>query len=567
MLIFLCAHVVISTLVACALATVFHHLSPWIAVVSLLIGYGASVPLKGLFPSSLRFGLMDWTPGFSGLLEKVFSAFLLYFCYRHFAYLFYQNDADLFTLSLNNFGDLPLHINYIRSLAGGVSFPPLNPLYSQELLRYPFGIDLYSALWECLGVPLRAHLFVVGILFSVAALVALRSWAGWWGIVGFFLSGGFSGWQAFHGKFGSEIESQLAWKNLFMTVWVTQRGMLFAIPAGLVILKSVHAHLLGEITLSKRQSRVLGLLWGAMALFHLHTFFILSLLLASFAFLYRNRARSLLPILPRALVLGTVFILYSTGFFQKAKILHWQWGWLAEGKPFPSFLLFNFGPWLILLVFTAGLFACRRSYGRLRWEFLLYLFWFILFFNLMVAPWAWDNIKVLIWPYLGFLYLFNQVFDAELGAEGLAATALVLSFSGFVEFAPTLLSNDKAQKIYSLTELGKVEGAIEKIPYDAVFAAANTHDHALSYFGRMRVLGYEGHLWSHGIDSRATTEKFQRLMRGEPDWPALLKELHVSYIFWGPAERELFGNNEKPWQKVLVNVSRVPGYEVYDVGQ
>jgi hypothetical protein len=56
-------------------------------------------------------------------------------------------------------------------------------------------------------------------------------------------------------------------------------------------------------------------------------------------------------------------------------------------------------------------------------------------------------------------------------------------------------------------------------------------------------------------------------MQGDPEWIKLAREIGITHIFWGPFEREKYGDGERPWMKLLPNVSRVPGYEIYMITQ
>ena len=234
-----------------------------------------SKTLKRVFPD-LRFGL--FSRGESGALEVIVTILVLYVSARHFLWMFFELDAKLMTLHANNFGDLPLHINYIREIANGVSFPPVNPSFASEVLRYPFGPDLYNALWEILGVPMASHLFVVGLLSTIVAVTVLRWFGSWWAVGGFFLSGGLAGWTLLTGHpIAGDLLTGIDWKNLFLSVFITQRGVLFALPVGILLMESTRRIFFGEVRASKTVLTTLGLMWGILPLFHAHAFVIVSL--------------------------------------------------------------------------------------------------------------------------------------------------------------------------------------------------------------------------------------------------------------------------------------------------
>jgi hypothetical protein len=119
--------------------------------------------------------------------------------------------------------------------------------------------------------------------------------------------------------------------------------------------------------------------------------------------------------------------------------------------------------------------------------------------------------------------------------------------------------------IYPIGVLANTEGALSGIPMNAVFGAAPTFAHPLTYFGRLRSLGYLGHVVSHGINATETEAKLKKIMTGDPETVKLAKDLGITHIFWGPDERTYYGEGERPWMKTLPNISRVQGYEIYAV--
>lgn len=582
-------HIICSSVIALFLSLVVGYLTTWSAALSLLVGAWLGWRLA----RSIRGSHPEWTfawfhrAGESGI-EKALALLALYFSVRQFLWIFYLNDHAYFSMNANNFGDLPLHINYIRMLANGLRWPWPNPSFAGELLRYPLGVDLYSALWERLGVPLSAHFFVVGMVLTVAALVALRSFAGWWGIGAFFFNGGLAGWAILEGVPLPDLQSGVEWKNFLLAVFVPQRGMMVAVPVALLLLKTVRDHSENTKVLSSRQLKVLGVIWGVLPFFHLHAFFAVSLLLLAIA-LERRGVQGFLefwrsPLFLSAVLPATAFLLYSTDGLSKASVARWAPGWsMSADENFLPFMARNFGYWLLLpIAIVFGLLRSRTSRradfssARRRgyWiELGVYMGLLLLFFLIMLAPWAWDNIKVLLWPYLGLARLARIVLQPQLGRLAQVAIAVLLLFSGFMmQLQAVYFPKTPAVEIYTLADLAHTEGALSQVPVDAVFAAASTHHHPLTYFGRIRVIGYEGHLWSHGIEAGDRVEKQKRLMGKvsseipDDDWKSLARELGVTHIFWGPEERRQFGEGFRPWMKELENVSRVPGYEVYETG-
>jgi hypothetical protein len=556
-------HIAVSALLALALSLAYGHLTAFIAGFSLVIGWLAGLSARSrLQKGAPEFRWNSWNPGIDGWLEKIIFAFVIYICVRHFSFLFYLSGSSWKSLDVSNYGDLPLHINYIRAMSLKNPFPLVDPSYSHDLLRYPYGIDLYNALWDILGVPLSSHLFLVGMFGSVATLVSLRAKASWWAVTGFFLSGGWLGWMSEPAMLAEQVQ----WKNLFLTVFVTQRGFLFALPVGLLILKQLS----GEVPLKKVATFWTGLLWGALAFFHLHAFLIVSLMAFGLA-IWRKNGAPALKAMKVAVPLATGFILFSTHFLSRASVVHFESGWTHKGpESIFSFLNFNFGPYLDLylilaLLLVASLLKKKKEARPLLFLFAFYTFWFALFFNVMVAPWAWDNIKVLIWPYLGLLSVAWLFFKNQLHPVLKVAVFVVLAWTGFWQLAPTLTSTVGAQTLFEVEKLANCEGATRALPRSAVFIASGSHLHPLNYFGRIRALGYAGHLWSHGIDSHLEDTLQARILNDDPQWRDLAHQLGAQYIYWGPDEQQAFGSKKRSWQESLKNISPVESIQVYEV--
>ncbi len=162
------------------------------------------------------------------------------FALRSFCWLLYIDGDQLKIQSPNNLGDLALHITFIKYFANGVALWPDNPIYVFSKLRYPAGMDLFNGLLCLIHVDLTRGLVWTGIIASLATFYAFFRWAGTFGIAGFLFNGGIAGFEFFKTlKFVDyQSDKTIAWKSISLTMFVTQRGLLYAIPAGLLLLLS-----------------------------------------------------------------------------------------------------------------------------------------------------------------------------------------------------------------------------------------------------------------------------------------------------------------------------------------
>ncbi len=178
----------------------------------------------------------------SWIMFVVFGLFAL----RVFPWLLYAHGDRLEFLSPNNTGDLPRHLLYGRYFASGAPWWPENPLHAWAPLRYYAGIDLFQSLLLSVGVPEIPGLVWVGLFGSAATALALWRWGGAFALAGFLFSGGLAGFAWLQTGVFLDYQKDLAWKNLALAIFVTQRGFLFALPAGLLLLSAWRERFFGE---------------------------------------------------------------------------------------------------------------------------------------------------------------------------------------------------------------------------------------------------------------------------------------------------------------------------------
>ena len=287
--------------------------------------------------------------------------------------------------SPNNLGDLALHITYIKNFALGVPMWPENPIHVGSYMRYPAGTDLFNALLLKLDVDLVRGLVWAGVFGSVATFYALYRWGGEFGIAGFLFNGGIAGFQVFETlKFlDYQGTQEIAWKSLPLSMLVTQRGLLYALPAGLLLLCHWRRKYFDGAPRSTRRQAPSShgdpalpfwlelLLYATMPLFHMHTFIALSLL-AAFLFAIGDAAtrKRLGMVVGAAFLPATFFVWTITDHFGARSMIEWQPGWVqnegAFAAPFLKFWFLNFGIWLPLALLLLGMVWYRawRSLGR-----------------------------------------------------------------------------------------------------------------------------------------------------------------------------------------------------------
>src|SRR5205823_2844426 len=253
------------------------------------------------------------------------------------------------------------------AFGNGRGLLPGRPNFRFRQLPHPARIRLLYRLLTNLGFDLRHQLIATGLLASLATFYALYRWGGTFTVAGFLFNGGINGYQFLNTNKSLDYQgtSHVASKSIPLTMFVTQRGLLYAIPAGLLLLRQWRSKYGSE-----EQKQLLPvwseyILYATMPLFHVHTFIALSIVLLV---LFLTRPASRLPLLKLvgAAVLPAVFFVWlTTDHMRAGSILDWHFGWTQTVGDFKMefflFWLVNFGAFLPLVVALIWIVAQHES--------------------------------------------------------------------------------------------------------------------------------------------------------------------------------------------------------------
>ena len=516
---------------AVALAFPFGGLSHVVASAALGIGLAAAT----FAWSGIRVRIPRALSAWDVLLLTIFFLVSL----RAFLWLLYPVGDEWRILSPNNLGDISLHLHLIRYLAGGVPFWPASPILAGPPLTYPLGADLFNSLLLCSGVPVEKGLIWVGLIGAGLSGWALWRWGGAFGIAAFLFNGGLAGFLIFQTGQVTDFQAELAWKNFFLTMLVTQRGLLYALPAGLFLLSAWREDFFGGGSGVPRW--VAFLLYATMPLFNAHAFVFLSLVLAV-AFLVEPRQRKFLAaFVACALLPATGAMFLVTGHFSVSSGLRWLPGWMQGGDGW-SFWIWNFGISLPLLILLAVVLIKNR-----RPEAVCFagtgLFVFIVCCFVSFAPWEWDNTKLFLWAWLACVPFLWEIIS-KWRAPVRALTCFLLFFSGAVSLIGGI-DGRHGYKLTSRTELAETAAAIASIPFGDRIAVEPDYNNPVMLLGRPVVCGYEGHLSSHGLDYHRQWNALQSALKGESGWQDALKHFNAKWLYMkGTPPVRISGSNE-----------------------
>ncbi|MEO6871771.1 MAG: hypothetical protein ABI233_06075 [Chthoniobacterales bacterium] len=533
----------------------------------------------------------------------IVGALFALFALRSFCFLLYVDGANLKIQSPYNLGDLGLHLTYIKYFANGAALWPDNPIYVFSKLRYPAGTDLFNAILLLAHVNLITGLVWAGLLASAATFYGFYRWGGAFAVAAFLCNGGLAGYQFFQNWNFADYQSEgIAWKSIPLTMFVTQRGLLYAIPAGLLLLlhwrrkffpqepnesiQSVIPSGAGGAVEGSRGAAgklipwwVEWSLYASMPLFHVHTFLALSALLGCWLVIGSWEMRKQVAVLLAAAFLPATWLVWLiTDHFGAKSILAWAPGWLESDPAFSTSILkfwtINFGLWLPAALVLVGLIGWRvwRKYRAGNWSlgsslaFVLpaaAIFLFAIFVK--TAPWGWDNTKLIIWAYFIILpFLWREVL-APLFLPVRYGVCFLLFASGFICLIGGLKVGSPGFDITNRLQLNAVGAAVSKVPIAERFAGFPTFNHLLLLNGRKMVLGYPGHLWTQGFDYAPVEQQLRLLMLGAPGWRERARTLEARYLFWGVEEQRAYAASTQPWRGQAAILASGPWGIIYDL--
>jgi len=360
-------------------------------------------------------------------------------------------------------------------------------------------------------------------------MIALHRAGGLVLLSAFFFSGGMALIPNWEKTFGPG--SLLQWKNLFLAVFMTQRGFWWAIPAGVYLMRKWNRYLkVPEFRLGPAFCWIFAVL----PFFHLHTFVVLSFwMLLTLIFdqqtefqgprSFHERLRRLPWGLIPASALALFFIFRSITHGNVSSSLAWNWGWLFTGLPS---LVQNLGPWVVLPFFLIWRWVQKRHWKQISIALILTFF----ALNLQLAPWAWDQIKVLLWIYL--LWTFWAVQEYKWKGSVAAIFSVFLFWPGAIQWWSGWPSMTGRFEIQNGADRASVQKLVEDLSADDIVAAKVDYRHPLLGSGQSLAMGFAGHVWSHGLDPALRQKQLDAVLLGSPDGVQVARELKVRWVVW-----------------------------------
>ncbi|HHT9144806.1 MAG: PA14 domain-containing protein [Candidatus Brocadiaceae bacterium] len=529
----------------------------------------------------------------------VFSFFTTIFWRLFYRTIIWKKDGMYVGLT-NNYGDLPLHLAYITSFVWGNNIPPQDPSFAGEKLVYPFLADFLSAVFLKLGLDFRDMLFIPGLLLTVAFYCILyyftyrltkRRFAAIISVFIFFFTGGFGFYYFFQdlshtsGSFWSflthlprdytKIEPlNYYWITPLTCLNVPQRALLFGFPITMLIFTLLYT---GIEHKKWREFLFAGVLAGVLPFFHSHSFLAVLMVTIPLGLIFWDWRKWFLFFMP-AFILSLPQVLYLSGHVGGGSFFKSNFGWMAGKENFLWFWLKNTSLfWPVLIGGFVVIFVRKNGRSPLRLGFyvLPFLILFLLPNLILFAPWNWDNIKILIYWFLGVTpiaaFAMTCLYESRrykiLSRIGFFIIMVFLTISGAIDIFKYAIAPVGGSKEFSVEEIELAKRISMETPAEALFLNAPVHNHLVFLSGRKTLMGFPGHIWSHGYQGSYQREQDVKIMlKGEPNAKSLIDKYKPSYVTIGPHEKRI-GAISKFFDANFTRVITTKSYKVYDLTQ
>ncbi|HSI89230.1 MAG TPA: hypothetical protein VK918_09250 [Pyrinomonadaceae bacterium] len=568
------------------------------------------------------------SPGSGNFYRFLYYVFFLILFVLFFDRAMIDTTEGIFTGGSNNLGDLPFHLGAIYSFLEN-GFTLENPNFEGAKFSYPFISDLVTAMFMRLGAEIRDAMAVQNVLWAFALVVLLIRYVEkltndktvarlvpaiflFSGGLGFIWLAG-DAWAHAGGVWNYlwnlpkdyTIGDEFRWGNTLVTLFLTQRSLLLGMPLTLIILGVLYEFGHREKAVAgPRFTYVItaGLLAGSLVLIHPHSLFVL-FVVSIFGLLYMPRIDDLrrwavFAACVAMIAVPELFWTMSGSATKAGSFFGWQFGWDKGQNNFLWFWFKNTG--LLWPLIGLGLYLLYRQISvaelpvepektkkgkkaraqaaeelarpersfKLLWLYAPFFFLFVLANIARLAPWVWDNIKILVYWHM-FSVIFVAIAIAWLwrkkgwfaAAAGVGFATLVLA--GAADVWRTV-SKQVNMQVFDADAILVAQRIRASTPKDAVFLNNSTHNSAVVLSGRSSLLRYPGHLFSHGIEWQGRAEDMKAIYRGGERAEELIDKYGVDHILISPEERGTVSPNEEYFSRYPV-IAEAAEYKVYRV--
>lgn len=418
----------------------------------------------------------------------------------------------------------------------------------------------------------------------------------------------------------------LRWGNSLNVLFITQRSLLLGMPLTIIVLNYLWRVFSTndtpvyndkkELTNEKLNPQsnnkdwdspwqiftsapfIAGLIAGTLPLIHLHSLVVLFVVTGFLFFLKLEKWREWIVFGVGVAIIAVPELVWSISgsATRTSEFFGWRFGWhKGENESFIWFWIKNTG--ILIPLLAAGIYLLQinkepkkeeKELKRIREQeqqvadekaqivkrtarilfYLPFIFLFIVSNTAKLAPWEWDNIKVLIYWFIGSLPFVSFALAWAYNRNAIFKVAVfgclfLLTFAGALDV--WRISTDQVKIQVFDADSVKIAQDIKLRTFpNALFLNAPTYNSPVVLSGRFSLMRYLGHLSSHGIDYGERFEDIKKIYAGDASADILLRKYNIEYVMISPAERNDLSVNESYFERFPV-IAESGQYKVYKV--
>jgi hypothetical protein len=185
-----------------------------------------------------------------------------------------------------------------------------------------------------------------------------------------------------------------------------------------------------------------------------------------------------------------------------------------------------------------------------------------------LAPWIWDNIKVLYYWWLASAPIVALLL-VRLWRQGPIRKVIALllfvcvTLAGALDVAGIAVRSTK-YSVFDAAGLRFAELVKAKTAPRALIMHAPVHNTPVFLTGRRSLMGYPGHIWTHGLQFVQREGEIKRIYLGSPDAEQLIRNYGIDYVVIGPQEKIVTQVNDLFFSR-FEKVGQVGDYSLYKI--
>jgi len=245
--------------------------------------------------------------------------------------------------------------------------------------------------------------------------------------------------------------------------------------------------------------------------------------------------------------------------------------WMNRTPYVVWFWLKNTGLFIPLLI--TALIWKREDYlvpRKLLFFYLPFTLCFIIPNMVKLAPWIWDNVKVLFYWWIAaapiVALLLARLWEGSASNRVLAVGLfVVLTLAGALDVFALMTSQGEYQE-FDRDGVTFAEMIKQQTAPTARILHAPIHNTPVFLTGRRSLMGYPGHIWTHGIDFGPRETDIKKIYSGSPDAASLLQKYGVDYVVIDPQEHSVMPVNIDYFSR-YPEVVKIGEYHLYKIKQ